>query len=49
MPQSVKVGYTQNYDSDTETGLAGVAEATGVAVNDAEGRLLSLRLLCKVS
>ena len=37
MPQSVKVGYTQNYDSDTETGLAGVAEATGVAVNDAEG------------
>ena len=37
MPQSVKVGYTQNYDSDTETGLAGVAEATGVAVGDAEG------------
>tara|TARA_Y100000816_G_scaffold280612_1_gene254186 strand:- start:177 stop:1238 length:1062 start_codon:yes stop_codon:yes gene_type:complete len=37
MPQSVKVGYTQNYDSDTETGLAGVAEATGVAIGDAEG------------
>ncbi len=37
MPQSVKVGYTQQYDSDTETGLAGIAEATGVAVNDAEG------------
>ena len=37
MPQSVKVGYTQNYDSDTETGLAGVAEATGVAVNNAQG------------
>ena len=37
MPQSVKVGYTQNYDSDTETGLAGVAEATGKAINDAQG------------
>jgi hypothetical protein len=37
MPQSVKVGYTQNYDADTETGLAGVAEATGVAVGNAEG------------
>ena len=37
MPQSVKVGYTQNYDSDTETGLAGVAEATGVAINNAQG------------
>ena len=37
MPQSVKVGYTQNYDADTETGLAGVAEATGIAIGDAEG------------
>ena len=37
MPQSVKVGYSQNYDSDTETGLAGVAEATGKAINDAQG------------
>jgi hypothetical protein len=37
MPQSVKVGYSQNYDSDTETGLAGVAEATGMAIGDAEG------------
>ena len=37
MPQSVKVGYSQNYDSDTETGLAGTAEATGMAIGDAEG------------
>ena len=37
MPQSVKVGYTQQYDSDTETGLAGIAEATGVAINNAQG------------
>jgi len=37
MPQSVKVGYTQVYDDNTETGLAGVAEATGVAVNNAQG------------
>ena len=37
MPQSVKVGYTQNYDSDTETGLAGLAEVTGGAIGDAEG------------
>ena len=37
MPQSVKVGYTQIYDDNTETGLAGVAEATGVAVNNAQG------------
>jgi len=37
MPQSVKVGYTQNYDNDTETGLAGLAEATGVAIGDAQG------------
>ena len=37
MPNSVKVGYTQNYDADTETGLAGVAEATGKAINDAQG------------
>jgi hypothetical protein len=37
MPQSVKVGYSQNYDSDTETGLAGIAEATGVGVGNAEG------------
>ena len=37
MPQSVKVGYTQNYDSDTETGLAGVAEATGVDIMNAQG------------
>ena len=36
MPQSVKVGYSQNYDSET-TGLSGVAESTGVAVNDAQG------------
>ena len=34
MPQSVKVGYTQVYDDNTETGLGGVAEATGVAVNN---------------
>tara|TARA_B110000858_G_scaffold136677_1_gene155300 strand:- start:154 stop:1215 length:1062 start_codon:yes stop_codon:yes gene_type:complete len=37
MPQSVKVGYSQNYDSDTETGLAGVAEKAGMEINDAEG------------
>ena len=37
MPQSVKVGYTQQYDNDTETGLAGLAEATGVEIGDAEG------------
>ena len=37
MPQSVKVGYTQNYDADTETGLAGTAEAAGIAIGNAEG------------
>jgi hypothetical protein len=37
MPQAVKVGYSQNYDSDTETGLAGLAEATGLAIMDAQG------------
>lgn len=37
MPPSVKVNYTQQYDSDTETGLAGVAEATGVGIANAEG------------
>ena len=37
MPQSVKVGYTQQYDDNTETGLAGLAEATGVAIMDAQG------------
>ena len=36
MPNSVKVGYTQNYDSDTETGLAGTAEAAGIAISNAE-------------
>jgi len=36
MPQSVKVGYTQNYDSDTETGLAGIAEQTVAAGRNAE-------------
>ena len=37
MPQSVKVGYTQSYDADTETGLVGDLEAAGVAVSGAEG------------
>lgn len=37
MPQSVKVGYTQNYDADTETGLVGDLEAAGVAIAGAEG------------
>ena len=37
MPNSVKVGYTQNYDSDTETGLAGTAEQAGMAIGNAEG------------
>jgi len=37
MPNSVKVGYTQNYDADTETGLAGTAEAAGIAISNAEG------------
>ena len=37
MPQSVKTSYTQNYDSDTEAGMAGDFEATGVAVSGAEG------------
>ena len=37
MPNSVKVGYTQNYDADTETGLAGTAEAAGIAIGNAEG------------
>ena len=37
MPNSVKVAYTQNYDADTETGLAGTAEAAGIAIGNAEG------------
>jgi len=37
MPNSVKVSYNQNYDTDTEAGLAGDFEATGVAVAGAEG------------
>ena len=37
MPNSVKVNYTQNYEADTETGMAGDFEATGVAVAGAEG------------
>ena len=37
MPNSVKVSYTQNYDADTETGLAGTAEAAGIAIGNAEG------------
>ena len=32
MPNSVKVSYNQSYDTDTEAGLAGDFEATGVAV-----------------
>ena len=37
MPNSVKVAYTQNYDADTETGLAGTAAAAGIAIGNAEG------------
>ena len=37
MPNSVKVSYNQSYDTDTEAGLAGDFEATGVAVSGAEG------------
>ena len=37
MPNSVKVSYNQSYDTDTEAGLAGDFEATGVAVAGAEG------------
>ena len=37
MPNSLKVAYTQNYDADTETGLAGTAEAAGIAIGNAEG------------
>ena len=37
MPPSVKVGYNQSYDADTETGLVGDLEAAGVAVAGAEG------------
>lgn len=36
MPQAVKVSYNQSYDADTETGLAGQAEATLAAVGSAE-------------
>ena len=37
MPQSVKVGYTQSYDADTEAGLAGDFEAGVKAIAGAEG------------
>ena len=37
MPPSVKVSYNQSYDDNTETGLVGDLEATGVAVGGAEG------------
>ena len=37
MPQSVKVGYTQSYDADTETGLVGDLEVTGKNIMDATG------------
>ena len=37
MPNSVKVGYTQNFDADTETGLAGTAEKAGFEISNAEG------------
>jgi len=37
MPNSVKVSYNQTYDTDIEAGLAGDFEATGVAVQGAEG------------
>ena len=37
MPQSVKVGYTQNYDSDTETGLGWCCRGNRRCINDAEG------------
>ena len=37
MPPSVKVSYNQTYDDNTETGLVGDLEATGVAVGGAEG------------
>ena len=37
MPQSVKTSYTQNYDSDTETGLVGDLEVAGVGIAGAEG------------
>src|SRR5210317_843242 len=36
MPAGIKVSYNQNYDTDTETGLAGQAEATLSAVGGAE-------------
>ena len=44
MPNSVKVSYNQSYDTDTEAGLAGDFEATGVAIAGAEGSTLKLRL-----
>jgi hypothetical protein len=37
MPQSVKVGYTQSYDADTETGLVGDLEVAGVNISGATG------------
>ena len=37
MPQSVKVGYSQSYDADTETGLVGDLEVTGKNIMDATG------------
>jgi len=37
MPNSVKVNYNQNYEADTETGLAGTAEQAGLAIGNAEG------------
>ena len=36
MPAGIKVSYNQSYDTDTETGLAGQAEATLSAVGGAE-------------
>ena len=37
MPQSVKVGYSQSYDADTETGLVGDLEVAGVKISGAQG------------